>query len=114
MTSLETLLVSAIVALVGGIVALWRFNNRLQDERGSDQREAARLVFALLQRLSLERGGRPPRTHSTASAPDYHEARELARKELNGEIEVLLKQYLDSDLPPEPLRKRRKSRHDDY
>jgi hypothetical protein len=105
MNSLETLLISAIVALVGGIVGLWRMNNSLQNARQDDQKEASRLIFATLQRLALERGQRPPSTISTSTNPNFIEAKSLAMKELNGEIENLLQQYLDSQPPTKPGKK---------
>lgn len=106
MTPFETLLVAAITGLVGAIGIMWRYIVGLQTERQDDQKEAARLIFATLQRLALERGMRPPNTISTSTNPAYLEAKTLAMKELNGEIDTLLKQYLDSEPPTKPGIKR--------
>lgn len=92
MMSQETLLISAIAAMASGMVGLWRHSV-------SQQKDSARLIFALLQRLALERGERPPSTKSTPAHVDHVEARQLAMKELNGEIEKLVKQYLNSEPP---------------
>lgn len=106
MTSLEPLLVSAIVALVGGIVALWRHNSMIQNARYEDQRESSRLVFALLQRISIYRGETPPPTVSTPQNPNYEEAKKLAARELNGQIEAMLRAYLETEPPPAPRKSR--------
>jgi hypothetical protein len=99
MTSLDSLLISAIIGVVSGIVALWRHTVVLNRQWQEDQQENARLIFALLQRLAFERGDKPPPTVSTPQSPDHAEAKKLALKELNGELEALLRQYL-SDIPP--------------
>ena len=99
MTALDTMLASAIVALAGAVVALWRWGQTAQQARIADQHEAAKLIFALLQRISLTHGGTPPKTVSTSQRPEYGEARTLALSELNGEIDTLLRQFLDSDAP---------------
>lgn len=101
MSPLESLLVTAITGLVGAVLALWRQNNRLRDAARAEQLESARLIFALLQRVALFRGELPPRTASTPSAPDLAEAKAIAVREMNGELDALLRDYLDSS-PPEP------------
>lgn len=89
MTPLETVLISAIVALTSGIVALWRVHE-------AEKKETARLIFALLQRHALMVGQLPPPTQSTIEAPQLPEAQKLAVKALNGEIEQYVKDYLES------------------
>lgn len=105
MSPLDTLLVSAIVGLVGGVVAMWRQSNALHDQWQTDQRESARLIFGLLQRIAVFRDEKPPATLSTAERPQFVEAKALAVKELNGEIEQMLRQFLDSEPPTKPGRK---------
>lgn len=100
MTALDSLLIAAITALVGGIVGLWRYIIAQAHSRLVDQQESARLIFALLQRLALERGEKPPLTKSSPHDLHPDEAKALAKKELNGEIESLVKAYLASELPP--------------
>lgn len=102
MTPLDTLLLSAIGGLVAAVVALWRHNSVLAAARLRDQQEASRLVFALLQRIAFFRGERAPSTISTPENPNFVEAKTLAVRELNGEIDALLKSYLDSEPPTKP------------
>lgn len=106
MSPLETLLLSAVGGLCAAIVALWRRNDALAAARLADQQEASRLVFALLQRIAYFRGERAPQTVSTPENPNFVEAKKLATRELNGEIETLLKSYLDSEPPTKPERKK--------
>lgn len=105
MSALDTLFVSAIVTLAAAVGALWRQNTLLNRQWQADQREASRLIFALMQRIAVFRGESPPATVSTPETPQFAEAKKLATRELNGEIEKLLKAYLDT-IPPQPLRKR--------
>lgn len=99
MTPLETLLVSAIVGLCGAIALLWRYIVGLHATARAEATGSARLIFALLQRLALVRGERPPPTMSTPTNPINIEAKALALKELNGEIDRLLAEYLESERP---------------
>lgn len=92
MTSLDHILLSAIAMLSSGLVGLWRYYT-------TRERDSAKLIFALLQRLAFERGVHPPSTKSTPTNVDAVEARALAMKELNGEIEALVKAFLNSDPP---------------
>jgi hypothetical protein len=105
MTSLDTLLISAIVGTVAGIAALWRYAVQLNQQARDAEKESSRLIFALLQRLALARGERPPSTISTSTNIDNVEAKAMALKELNGEIEHLLKEFLDSEPPTKPGKK---------
>ena len=101
MSAFDTLLVSAIVALATAIAVLWRQNASLTTQWRDDQTESSRFIFALLQRIAVFRGQDPPPTNSTAAAPQFDEAKKLAAKELNGELERLVKQYLESVPPPD-------------
>jgi len=107
MSALESVLIAAITGLAGAVAALWRQNANLNGEWRADQLEASRLIFALLQRLALYRGTNPPPTVSTPADPQFEEAKKLAVREVNGEIETLLKSYLASSYPPALNRKSR-------
>lgn len=98
MTPTETLLLSAIGGLCAVVVALWRQLSHERTEAIHEKRTDARLIFALLSRLSFARSERPPPTVSTPERPNIVEARALAVQAINGELETLLTDYLDG--PP--------------
>lgn len=100
MSYLETLLLGAVTTLAGVVAMLWRYSVQLNAARVDDQRASARVVFALLGKLAASRGVTPPPTCSTPEKPSLAEAHTLARAELNGDTETLLRNYLAS-VPPE-------------
>lgn len=100
MTVTETMLLSAITALVGTVGILWRALATARASADKDRREASRLIFALLGVRAVAVGERPPPTKSTPEEPRFTEAAQLATKALNGDIESLVYDYLSSDPPP--------------
>lgn len=97
---LDTLLLSAITALAGVIGVLWRALNKVRVDAEDDRRQASRLIFALLGARALQRGEKPPPTSSTPEEPKFKEAQALALETLNGDVEVMLQDYLASEPPP--------------
>lgn len=98
--SVTTLLLSAITILGGVIAFLYRDKAIVQKECERDKRESAKLIFALLQKLALTRSEAPPPTISTLEKPQIEEAKKLALRELDADIEQQVKAYLSSDTPP--------------
>lgn len=96
----ETLLLSAITALVGTIGVLWRSLNTTQRVAEADRRQASRLIFALLGARAVQLGEKPPPTTSTPETPRFVEAQKLALETLNGDVENMIQEYLASTPPP--------------
>lgn len=95
-----TLLITAISVLAGAIAMLWRQLLVERNAADADRREASRLIFALLQQRASARGETAPPTVSTPAEPQFGEAKKLASRALNGDIEKLLTDFLASDRPP--------------
>lgn len=101
------LVVGLTLGLCGALGVVWRWGIRLNDELHEEKRESTRLIFGLLQRLAIARGELPPPTLSTPENPQAIEAKALALKEIDGELEDLLRAYLDSERPTKNERKAR-------
>lgn len=101
MTTLETLLVSAIATLGAVVGVLWRALNIARERADKDRREASRLLFGLLGARAAQRCELPPVTRSTPDAPQFHEAKALAVEALNGDLERMVREYLtEPSVPP--------------
>lgn len=113
MSTLETLLVGVITSLAGVIVFLFRAYISEKDGRRGDQLEASKLLFGLMSRLATYRRQKPPVTTSeweeepntAVTKLQYAEASEMARQELNGDIEALVKDFLKT--PSERIKAKR-------
>lgn len=94
----DTVLLAAIGALAGAIGVLWRQLLVERRDRDAEKRTDARLIFALLGERAKTHGEPYPPTMSTPERPNSVEARSLAVRALNGDVETLLRDYLDG--PP--------------
>lgn len=104
---------SVVVTLVGAVVALWRLRERDHAQRLREQKEASKLIFALLGKMYELQGRQPPTTKShwvgelekltpPVLREQFSEAQRHAIEALdgNGEVERLVRSYLRSDPPP--------------
>lgn len=98
--TLDQALIAAVATLSGVIGLLWRLWMSERTKAQIDQREATRLIFALLGERAMRRGEKPPPTASTVESPQFPEAAKLANEALSDDVETLLKAYLESDPPP--------------
>lgn len=94
----DAILLSVIGALAGAIGVLWRQLIVERHDHDAQKRTDARLIFALLAERAKTHGEPFPPTMSTPEKPNSVEARSLAVRALNGDVESLLRDYLDG--PP--------------
>lgn len=113
MSSWAALILTGYPVLASAIVALWRYivrlqeqRDALQDARRADQLEASKLMFALLEKLRNPRFPPPATVSEWEDEPDtgvtfeqFKEAKKLAAKEVNGDIESLVRNYLRTSPP---------------
>lgn len=101
MSTLDSLLVSAIVALAGVIGILWRALAAANAQATKDRREASRVIFGLLGARAAQRCEPPPLTTSTPDRLEFREATALAVETLNGDLERMVREYLtEPSVPP--------------
>lgn len=100
----ETLLLGAIASLAGVVAVLWRQLLAERHKGDAERHHSSRLIFALLAELARARRTPLPTTQSTPEKPQYIEATALAEKALNGDIDDLLRDYLEGP-PTKPERK---------
>jgi hypothetical protein len=111
MTPLDTLLIGAIVSLCGVVGLLFRLYAAEKDGRRKDVAEAAQLIFALMSRVKAFKREPPPKTASDWDDEPttgiikarFKEASALANDELNGEVERLVKDFLNGTPSSRPL-----------
>lgn len=102
----EQLLLSAIAALAAAVVALYGLRERDNRAWRRDQKEATRLIYALLGRVHELRGSCPSSERSEwdedtkVSPRQFDEAKQAVRVEVNGDLERLVRRYLESEPPP--------------
>ena len=102
----DALLLTAIGTLAAAIGVLWRHLVLERRAHDDDKRSDARLILALLADRARARSERPPPTVSTPEKPISVEARALAAQALNGDVESLLRDYLEGP-PTKPGVRRR-------
>lgn len=102
MTALETILLGAIASLCGAIAFLFRSYTAEKDARRKDQADAAQLIFGLMSRVkAFKREPAPPTSSDWDDEPTtgitrarFAEAKGMAENELNGDVERLVRDFL--------------------
>ena len=103
MTPLDALLISTIVSLAGVVGFLWKQNNGLRDQQRKDQLDSSRLIFGLMAKVTAARRQTPPATisewedepNTQVTKAQFTEAKKVANNELNGDVEMLVKNFLN-------------------
>lgn len=110
MSTLDTLLISAIVVLAGGYPFFWRQYSALREQGRKDQQESTRLIFGLMARVQSFKREAPPPTESEwedepntqVTKAQFEEAKQVAGNELNGDVTKMVKDFLNGTTTARP------------